>query len=223
MSINKIDRFSRSLFAKDILKNLRFAIISGELPSKYRLVEAKLAQEFGVSRGPVRSAIHTLEQQGLVRSLPSGGAEVVGFPLKSAIDWLVVRQQLEVLAARLMMENKELSINNLKAIVDAMFKPNIDSDELTRLDFEFHLEFVKLSGNLALVQQWINLSPVIADIFSYTQVIYNNKDQFPYDHQIIYNALESKNLDELIKKMNFHISFTIKLVKDNFKNLPKKS
>ena len=91
----KHDRFSRSVFAKDILHHLRIQILSGEPTAKHRLVEGQLAEEYGVSRGPVRSAIHALEQQGLVQILPSGGAEVVGFTEKHALDLFDIRLNLE--------------------------------------------------------------------------------------------------------------------------------
>lgn len=55
---------------------LRAAIISAEYPPGARLVEQQLADRFGTSRGPVRTALQELERSGLVHSVDRRGTFV---------------------------------------------------------------------------------------------------------------------------------------------------
>ena len=59
-----------------VFKTLRQAILKGELAPGERLLEVQLADKLGVSRTPVREAIHKLSQEGLVVLIPRKGAEV---------------------------------------------------------------------------------------------------------------------------------------------------
>jgi len=61
---------------EQIAEYLSQQIIRGELKPGQRIKEAKVAEELGVSRGPIREALHILERKRLVRRLPRRGARV---------------------------------------------------------------------------------------------------------------------------------------------------
>jgi len=68
----------RTISKRDLLNEraysyLRHAIFSGLLEADKRLIETKIALEMGISRTPIREAIHKLEQEGLVYKRPNGG------------------------------------------------------------------------------------------------------------------------------------------------------
>src|SRR5215470_13527735 len=76
-------------------------IVGGELPPGQHLVETDLARQLGVSRQPVREALHRLEAEGWVDLRPNQGA-FVHVPTDEEVDQLLdVRELLEVEAARL--------------------------------------------------------------------------------------------------------------------------
>lgn len=209
------DRFSRSLFARDILHHLRLGIITGELKANHRLVESQLAEEYGVSRGPVRSAIHALEQQGLVRSLPSGGAEVVGFSQKHAIDLFVVRQQMEQFAAQLIIARADLDTSALHSITADMEKePSIE--KLHDLDMQFHLEIMKLADNWALLQSWLTLSPIISDMLTFTNSLFKDYHLVAANHKQYVELIEKRELEQLRQKIDINFQFPIKLISERF-------
>ena len=60
----------------------------------------ELAADFGVSRGPVRSALQVLEGEGLVETLTSGGMVSVGFSVDDLASLFRVRHLLEAAAVR---------------------------------------------------------------------------------------------------------------------------
>lgn len=196
--LTKPDRFSRSVFAKEILQKLRISIITGKLPAKYRLVESQIAKEYGVSRVPVRSAIHTLEQQGLVQSLPAGGAEVVGFTEKHAIDLIDSRKYLESMAARLIVKKPAFSTEQLHAIIKEVIKGPTTQEQRSVLDFNFHLEFVRLSDNWALSHLWIAISPIISDLINMSNRLTDEPEKFVASHSAILTALNNRDLEQLL-------------------------
>jgi DNA-binding GntR family transcriptional regulator len=76
-------------------------IVSGELPPGQHMVETELARQLGVSRQPIREALHRMEAEGWVDLRPSQGA-YVHVPTDSEVDELLdVRALLEAETARL--------------------------------------------------------------------------------------------------------------------------
>lgn len=80
-----------------VFETLRQKILKGELKPGERLIEVALAQRLGVSRTPVREAIHKLEQEGLVVMAPRKGAQVATISAQSVRDVLEVRKARNVL------------------------------------------------------------------------------------------------------------------------------
>src|SRR6202050_1398310 len=76
-------------------------IVAGALRPGQHLVESELARQLGVSRQPVREALHRLEAEGWIDLRPSQGAFVY-VPTDSEVDQLLdVRELLEGATARL--------------------------------------------------------------------------------------------------------------------------
>lgn len=82
-------------------RQLEDQIITGALPPGVRLVEEELARTMGVSRGPVRTALHQLAVDGFVDLRPRLGAFVHNPTLKEVDDFYAIRRVLEGESARL--------------------------------------------------------------------------------------------------------------------------
>jgi DNA-binding GntR family transcriptional regulator len=76
-------------------------VLSGDVPVGSRLRQEALAEEFGVSRTPVREALRKLQATGLVELLPNRGAIVRGPSAREIREAYEVRAELEGLAAEL--------------------------------------------------------------------------------------------------------------------------
>lgn len=85
-------------------QTLRNAILDGQLGVGERIYEAKLAEQLGVSRNPVRESVRRLQQDGLVDVRPRGGIYVASISIGDADDIYRVRGALEALAASLAAE-----------------------------------------------------------------------------------------------------------------------
>lgn len=76
-------------------------IATGEYPPAMRLDESELAEEFGVSRTPIREALIQLDSEGLVEMRPRRGAIVVEVSPQRLCEMFEVMAELEAMCARL--------------------------------------------------------------------------------------------------------------------------
>ena len=92
---------------EQIADDVSNAIVNGEYRGGERIREQELATLYGVSRGPVREAIRTLQERGLVNFFPRRGAYVVNVTLDTIIEVFNVRACLMGLAARDLARRKD--------------------------------------------------------------------------------------------------------------------
>jgi DNA-binding GntR family transcriptional regulator len=88
----------------ELAQRIQLRIMSGELPLGAPLRQETLAEEFGVSRTPVREALRQLQAKGILEILPRRGATVRGPSPLDIREAYVVRAELEGLAAQLAAE-----------------------------------------------------------------------------------------------------------------------
>ena len=125
-----------------------------------RLDERKLAQDFGISRTPVREAMAQLESEGFVRSVPRRGIYVVRKTRSEVIELITAWAALESMAARLMTETAtDEEIAGLRRLF-ATFERGADAaklDEYSEMNIEFHQTIIRLSHNQVLINMAENL------------------------------------------------------------------
>src|SRR5882757_4528224 len=90
----RMEELGRSA-SDELTDRLAASIVNGELKAGERLVEADLAAQFHVSRGPVRSALSTLNRLGLVELRAKRGMVVVTLTPSGVHDLYEVRIALE--------------------------------------------------------------------------------------------------------------------------------
>jgi len=97
----EIALLTRQTTQESIVDYLRELILSHQLRSGERLIQSDLAEELGVSRTPVREALHQLASEGLVTLSAYKGASVTDFSLRDLEEIYCVRIALEGYAANL--------------------------------------------------------------------------------------------------------------------------
>ncbi|MFD5179449.1 GntR family transcriptional regulator [Nocardia sp. NPDC058379] len=138
-----------------VAEALRTSIMSGELKPGDRLREELLAEQFGVSRVPIREALSRLESEGFVTITPFRGAAVSDSSKQDVLELIQVRRGLEVLAAQLAADARGGSVRDrLTTVVrfghQATREHRLgDSADLT---IEFHQLVAEASGNATLQQ-----------------------------------------------------------------------
>ena len=93
-----VDLLPRSTFRAQISAKLREAIINGTLEPGSQIVEAKLASQFGVSRGPLREAIRELINEGLLVSRSYAATFILQLSKEDVREIYSVRTVLETFA-----------------------------------------------------------------------------------------------------------------------------
>ncbi|WP_127091045.1 GntR family transcriptional regulator [Aquabacter cavernae] len=104
---------------EEIADQIKAKILSGSYLPGERLKQERLAEEFGVSRTPIREALSRLEAQGLV-SQPLRRSAVVTKPsLRDVAESFQVRAELEGLTARLAVDGmSDVDVTRLRTMVD---------------------------------------------------------------------------------------------------------
>ncbi|GAA1876677.1 GntR family transcriptional regulator [Lapillicoccus jejuensis] len=153
---------------EQVLDELRRRIVDGVYPPGSRLTEDRLAEDFGVSRNPVREALRVAVADGLVTLSPRRGATVAVPDPSSVADLFAVRGSLEPLAARLAAERvTPADVAALRALLDEAARAT-DAGDLARvaqLNTDLHLAVVRLSGN-----RW--LTSVVTPLYLHVQWVF---------------------------------------------------
>lgn len=137
-----------------VYQKLSNEIFSGRLLPGQRLRERELSEQFGVSRIPVREAIHRLEQDGFLVTAPRRGAVVRRLTLKDVDELFDLRVLLESFAAARAAEKVEQGADAsvlLRTLAQA--KAALESGDVERtseLNSAFHDQIVALTGNALL-------------------------------------------------------------------------
>lgn len=125
---------------------LREAIYSGLLAPGQHVVIQRVARELGMSSIPVREALRRLERDGLISITPHIGAVVRELPTHELEENLMIREQLEALAARLAARHiSDDELQQLKLMVDEMDEcvERADSKAYGKINREFHLRLYR--------------------------------------------------------------------------------
>ncbi|AYD03650.1 FCD domain-containing protein [Neorhizobium sp. NCHU2750] len=135
-------------------------LLGGELAPGDHLNEKDLASRFGISRGPVREALRSMESSGLIEQVPNRGFFVRQLTTQQAYDLYDVRAVLFGLAGKLLArritEKEATRLATFIADMDAATAAN-DFDSYVPLNFAFHEFIVQNAGNTALAQQYLGL------------------------------------------------------------------
>jgi DNA-binding GntR family transcriptional regulator len=145
----------RTSLRETIAERLRGAIITGEMRPGQVYSAAALATELGVSATPVREAMLTLVQEGMVEVARNKGFRVIELTDTDLDQITYIRRLIEVPAvAEIATGPRHAEAGALRPAADAIVKAADGSDltEYLRTDREFHLGLLALSGNEVLVQ-----------------------------------------------------------------------
>src|SRR6516165_8192066 len=95
-------RVQEQATADVIATSLEEDIVLGRRHPRERLIEQDLCDRFNTHRGDVRLALFELEKKGIVERIPNRGAIVRDLTPREVIEIYAVREELEVMAARIL-------------------------------------------------------------------------------------------------------------------------
>ncbi len=206
--------------ADEAFRQIRAAIVRGDIAPGSKISEATLASQYGISRGPLREAIRRLEGSKLVQIQPNIGAKVVSLNIPQAIEIYEIREALEGLACRLAATRANAqdcaSLRTLLARHEAQIRSdNWMSYHQQEGDLDFHYQIIQLSGNARLFDLLCGeLYHLLRLYRRQTGAQPSRPEQALKEHQQIVDAIEAgdEELAELLMKR--HISSARKTLLD---------
>lgn len=138
-----------------VVDRLRAAIWSGVYAPGDRLVERRLAREFGISHIPLREALARLTEEGLVERLPRRGARVASLTPRMLEEVSSLRVVLEQFVVRRLKDRFTPGAHTeLQVIVDRMVEAAEQHDlvRVHELDQQFHQRLWELTDHALLVE-----------------------------------------------------------------------
>lgn len=191
-----------------VLERLREAILEGHFPPNSQINQVQIAAQFGVSRGPLRTALSKLEEEGLVRNIPHRGTFVTPLDKKTVRDLYGVRATLEAYGVRLAVERcQPQDIQRIQEIVYEMQQAakRGDTQEVIRLDFLVHQFFIELSDNAVLLQTWSTLKVQVRRALSFRHRSYPDLQDIADSHLAFIDLMRDKDAEQASRVMEAHI------------------
>ncbi|MWV46998.1 FCD domain-containing protein [Paenibacillus sp. HJL G12] len=181
---------------------LRLRIINGTIKTGEVISENWVAAEFGTSRSPVREALKTLSNEGLIR-LERMGAVVIGLHITDVEELYDVRFLIECFVQqRVAQTDVGGLLENLRRIVDKMelAMKHHDAVEFSYQDLSFHEAIIAAADHNRILHLWKSIRPIVMTVMLITtEEIFSKGEQKLHTvidkHHAIMKGLNSGDKD----------------------------
>jgi DNA-binding GntR family transcriptional regulator len=218
-TLNGGDSLEATTLARRSFESIKADIISGDLAQGTKIVESDLALKYGISRGPLREAIHRLEQIKLIVRVPHAGSRVVTLDIRMMQDIYTAREALEGMAARLaarLMPDAEIAA--LSELLDRHAESISETEGRAYFqqegDIDFHYRIALASQN-----RWI-LENLHGELYQLIRMCRHQSAQFPAraraaltQHRQIADAIARRDEELAEILMRRHISGAWEIVR----------
>ena len=206
-----MENFSKTTYSEKVCTLIKARIRSRKLKLGESISEASIAEECGISRAPVREALHILEEEGFLMSHPKRGKCVAILTPEHIRDSYELSALLEAGAAVKAAGGIPDSIRKkLDELLEALKTSSLDEvniDEHASLGSAFHEAILSLSGNEMLHSYASRFSRVISKYLLYQEwrSIYSPLEQYER-HKKIYDALLTAEPERIRQAIYQHYS-----------------
>ncbi|WP_119727029.1 GntR family transcriptional regulator [Thermomonospora amylolytica] len=200
---------------RQVAEALREAIHTGELRPGELYSVTRLAETLGISRTPVREALLTLADTGLVRIERNRGFRVVRRNPRHIAEVFHLRLLLEVPATRLAATAVTPDLlNALQSELTAMQDAAQAHDEprFMHHDRRFHALILETAGNSLLTNTVATLRDTITTVGASTADQTRSLADIAAEHAPILRALEAADREAAAQAMHHHITHTGELL-----------
>jgi phosphonate utilization transcriptional regulator len=199
---------ARKSLAQLVQGELERQILSGELRAGERLNEVALAQRLEVSRGPIREALRSLEEAGLVEFEKNRGAAVRVITAQAAVEIYEIRAALEAVACRRLGARVTAEqVDELHPIVDAMdiAAERGDVGAFNRQNIAFHERVVEFAGSRELAVMYRRLVGNLTLFRLRTLAVEGSLAESNAEHRRILECLAAADGPQAVRLMQEHI------------------
>lgn len=191
-----------------IFDKIREDIINSKYQNGEKIVEAKLAEELGVSRTPVREALKQLELDGLVESMPNRGVVVKGVTKQDIEDIYAIRYAIEAIAVKWSIERmSEEDVEKLKEIYELMefYSFKKDVEKVFELNTKFHETIYNSTKSRYLEHVLRDFQLFIKSTRSKSLKCEGRVETALEEHRHILEAIQSKDVDKAVEAIQKHV------------------
>jgi DNA-binding GntR family transcriptional regulator len=210
----RLERITAPVSLKDhAYLAIKRAILSLDLKPGDALVESELAEQLGISKTPVRTALHELESEGLVTRVLYKGTYVTEVTPRDVREIFQLRAVLEGLAARLatpLLEECELA--QARDLLQSMESALETGDRRAASQFgaQFHYLILQGADNERLQLIWHNLDDHTKRFRLMSDQISGRLEKSVGEHWRILEALEQRDPDLAEQRLKVHLHSVLK-------------
>src|SRR5271154_3395029 len=194
--------------ANVIATSLEEDIVLGRRHPRERLVEQDLCDRFNTHRGDVRLALFELEKKGIVQRIPNRGAIVRDLTPREVMDIYAVREELEVMAARILPFPVAPSWLAQLEQIQERHSAAVENDDMLAVfyaNLDFHQTLFGLCGNVCLIDTIRTLEQKVYGIRFYANASPEALDRSNRDHFEMVEVLRGSRRDDLIEFTRRHL------------------
>ncbi|MFD0960334.1 GntR family transcriptional regulator [Paenibacillus chungangensis] len=192
-----------------ITEEIRKAIFQGKLKPGDRLRETEMANQMGVSRGPIREAIRMLEQEGVLYSQPYKDTMVAEISREEVTEVLLpMRLTLETFAiSKALPALDDQHIANLSQLIEDMKKAAADNDlyRLADCDLAFHEYLLTMSEMPNMLGIWTSICNRIRLHFIVEGRAYEDFTPLLQDHELLLHTILEGDMERIKPLLAHHI------------------
>lgn len=205
---DRIAPLKRQTFREQIVESLRSAIISGRIAPGSQIVEAEMAESFGVSRGPLREALRQLIEDGLLVAVPYTGTHVVELSIAEIHELFSLRTELEIFAFRQVWPRRDAAYRaELIARHDALQRSIAAGDDETGIvtELALHSHVYESCGHRMLLDIWQGLRGKLQLYWAAHHRAHGRRGPHPEGHAHYVTCALGDDLDAMIAEIREHM------------------
>lgn len=191
-----------------VYDHLRTEILDGRLEPGAELIEVALAEQLGVSRGPLREAISRLAAEGLVTVSPRRGAVVRSLSKEEFLELYQVREALERMAVQLavprLTDEQFEELASLNAEMETHAAGN-EVESFFEANLAFHARLLEASGNRKLEELYRQLLGQLGRYRLRSLTLRGNLKRSVSEHKAILRAARRGDAERAAQLMAEHI------------------
>ena len=198
-----------------VYEAIKDKIINGEFLPGSILMERSIAEEFGVSRTPVREALKRLSQEGWVDWEERRRAVVSEITISKIMELFTLREMIEPFAIKkIISEGKpQLLAGQLSAVYQEMAEAKGSPIDFMKHDMEFHTTIVHFMGLSILNTLWQMISEDMTRLVMHAVYPRRDTDVILAEHKALIDALWNADHVRALECIDGHFSIIVDLFK----------
>lgn len=194
--------------AEQVFERLENDILTGKYQRGEVLTELKLVSDLGVSRTPVREALHRLEQEHVIE-ITQKGIHILGVTEQDLEDIFAIRLRIEGMASAFAAKNMTgEQLNDLKEALELQefYVGKQDPEHIKTMDSRFHQLIYRYCGSEVLNDTLLPLHKKVQKYRRASVEDNSRAQQSAWEHRAIFEAIATRNAELAEQYTTEHIA-----------------